>query len=170
MIRTILGLAELSDMSDRVVSHRPERYRIPALSRTFSTSVWIGSKGYSSGRAGEVGQRRDCALRVYVWGIARRRADPAPRGDLPIPRPAYDGRAGGTIHTLREFMENPETTRPHLHKLDPVSRLFFETQFFASGYNDTRQQILTRYGGFFQTAFSRGCSPTRATGRPVLTR
>ena len=54
---------------------------------------------------------------------------------------------GATIHTLMEFMENPEATRVHFHKLDSVSRRFFETQFFSKGFNDTRQQILTRLWG-----------------------
>jgi len=51
---------------------------------------------------------------------------------------------GATVHTLREFMQEPQTTKPHLAKLDPVSKLFFETQFFPHEYDDTRQQILTR--------------------------
>src|SRR3712207_6915316 len=33
---------------------------------------------------------------------------------------------GGTIHTLMRFMEEPETTRPHLPKLDRVSRHFLD--------------------------------------------
>jgi hypothetical protein len=54
---------------------------------------------------------------------------------------------GATIHTLREFMEHPETTRPYLSKLDPTSKIFFETQFFSKMYDDTRRQILTRLWG-----------------------
>ena len=54
---------------------------------------------------------------------------------------------GATIHTLREFMEHPETMRPYLSKLDPTSKIFFETQFFAKMYDDTRRQILTRLWG-----------------------
>jgi hypothetical protein len=54
---------------------------------------------------------------------------------------------GATIHTLMQFMEDPNTTRPHLHKLDFVSRRFFETQFFSKTFDDTRQQILTRLWG-----------------------
>jgi hypothetical protein len=38
---------------------------------------------------------------------------------------------GATIHTLREFMEDPESTRKYFPKLDPVSKIFFETQFFS---------------------------------------
>ena len=54
---------------------------------------------------------------------------------------------GATIHTLREFMEDPEAVRPHLDKLDATSRHFFRSQFFSPSFNDTRQQILTRLWG-----------------------
>jgi hypothetical protein len=54
---------------------------------------------------------------------------------------------GATIHTLMDFMYEPESTRPHLSKLDPVARRFFETQFFSKAFDDTRQQILTRLWG-----------------------
>ena len=67
-----------------------------------------------------------------------------------------------TIHTLREFMESPEKTRPYLSKLDPTSKLFFETQFFASVYDDTRQQILTRlWGVISNSVLARMFSHTR---------
>ena len=46
-----------------------------------------------------------------------------------------------------EFMEEPETTKPYLGKLDPTGAHFFETQFFSNKFNDTRQQILTRLWG-----------------------
>jgi hypothetical protein len=52
-----------------------------------------------------------------------------------------------TIHTLMQFMDDPNATRSHLHKLDSLSRRFFETQFFSKTFNDTRQQILTRLWG-----------------------
>jgi len=54
---------------------------------------------------------------------------------------------GATIHTMLEFVENPEATRPHFDKLDRVSRHFFETQFFSPAFKDTRQQILARLWG-----------------------
>src|SRR3954453_11965205 len=54
---------------------------------------------------------------------------------------------GGTIHTLMQFMEDPEATRPHLEKVDRITRHFFETQFYSTNFNDTRQQILTRLWG-----------------------
>src|SRR4051794_18159354 len=51
------------------------------------------------------------------------------------------------IFTLMDFMEEPELVRPHLAKLDPLSTRFFETQFFASTFDTTRQQILMRLWG-----------------------
>ena len=52
---------------------------------------------------------------------------------------------GATIDTLIDFLQEPETVRPHLGKLaDPITRRFFETQFFNKSFNDTRQQILYR--------------------------
>ena len=54
---------------------------------------------------------------------------------------------GATIHTMREFMESPEATRPYLDRLDPTERHFFETQFYEGTYNDTRKQILARLWG-----------------------
>src|SRR3954452_2878899 len=54
---------------------------------------------------------------------------------------------GATIHTLMQFMENPDATRAHFDKLDRITRHFFETQFFSPSFNDTRQQILTRLWG-----------------------
>jgi hypothetical protein len=59
---------------------------------------------------------------------------------------------GATIHTLREFMEDPEKAKSHLYKLEPISRLFFETQFFSPVYRDTRQQILTRLWGIISNS------------------
>lgn len=54
---------------------------------------------------------------------------------------------GATIHTLMDFMQEPETVRPYLSRLDPTIRRFFETQFFSKEFDSTRQQILTRLWG-----------------------
>lgn len=54
---------------------------------------------------------------------------------------------GATIHTLREFMENPESVIPFTVSLDGSARTFFETQFQDKAFDDTRQQILTRLWG-----------------------
>jgi hypothetical protein len=55
---------------------------------------------------------------------------------------------GATIHDLMDFMQEPQAVRPYLAWLDdPVTKRFFETQFFAKTFDDTRQQILTRLWG-----------------------
>jgi hypothetical protein len=59
---------------------------------------------------------------------------------------------GATIHTLREFMENPEAARPHFEALDGSARHFFETQFASDAFQDTRQQILNRLWGILSSA------------------
>jgi hypothetical protein len=51
------------------------------------------------------------------------------------------------IYTLMDFMQNPDEVRVHLDKLDRSARYFFETQFFSSEFDKTRQQILTRLWG-----------------------
>jgi hypothetical protein len=52
-----------------------------------------------------------------------------------------------TIFTLMDFLEDPELVRPHLSKLDASAARFFHTQFFASTFDTTRQQILMRLWG-----------------------
>jgi hypothetical protein len=52
-----------------------------------------------------------------------------------------------TIHTLMDFMQEPESVSRYLPGLDPISRRFFATQFFDRSFNETRQQILTRLWG-----------------------
>jgi hypothetical protein len=52
---------------------------------------------------------------------------------------------GATIDTLLDFLQEPEAVRPYLGKLtDPITRRFFQTQFFNKSFDDTRQQILYR--------------------------
>ena len=52
-----------------------------------------------------------------------------------------------TIHTLIDFIQEPEKVMPYLSELDAISRRFFETQFFSKAFDDTRQQIATRLWG-----------------------
>src|SRR4051812_12305376 len=54
---------------------------------------------------------------------------------------------GATIYTLMDFMEDPQLVRPYLSQLDPSSARFFQTLFLASGFDNTRQQILMRLWG-----------------------
>ena len=58
-----------------------------------------------------------------------------------------------TIDTLIDFLEEPERVRPYLSKLDdPLTRRFFDSQFFNKSFDDTRQQILYRVYDVLQTA------------------
>ena len=54
---------------------------------------------------------------------------------------------GATIYTLMDFMEEPQLARQYLPRLDPLSRRFFDTRFFQSGFDATRSQILDRLWG-----------------------
>jgi type IV secretion system coupling TraD/TrwB family protein len=58
---------------------------------------------------------------------------------------------GATIHTLVQFMEDPEAARPHFEKVEGSTR-HFETQFAAPAFKDTRQQILNRLWGILSNA------------------
>src|SRR5688500_16226436 len=51
---------------------------------------------------------------------------------------------GATIQTLIELVDNPAAIRSQRHKLDPTSRLFFETQLFAPTHDTTSHQIVSR--------------------------
>jgi hypothetical protein len=54
---------------------------------------------------------------------------------------------GATVHTLRELMEDPAAVAPYLPALEGSARYFFETQFAASTFDDTRRQIQNRLWG-----------------------
>lgn len=52
---------------------------------------------------------------------------------------------GATIATLIDFLEEPEKVRPYLPQLKhPLTRRFFDAQFFNKSFDETRQQILYR--------------------------
>jgi len=162
MIRNILGLSELSDIADRVVLIDPNDIDYPPCLNLFDF-------GLDRLTNYDVVEREKLingaiALYEYMFG-ALLGADLTQRQGVIF---RYLARLlmvvpNATIHTLREFMESPEKTRPYLSKLDPTSKLFFETQFFASVYDDTRQQILTRLWGVISIASLPGCSPTHET-------
>lgn len=52
-----------------------------------------------------------------------------------------------TVHTLLDVMQNGEQFRPYMEQLDPMSRRFFETQFFNKSFDDTKEQIARRLWG-----------------------
>ena len=94
MIRTILGLAELSNMTDRVVLIDPNDIENPPCLNLFDFGL-DRLEGYDPVEREKL-VNGAIALYEYMFGaLARRRADPAARGDFPIPCQASDGRAGG---------------------------------------------------------------------------
>jgi len=58
---------------------------------------------------------------------------------------------GATIHTLIEFMEEPDKIHAYLPQLDPTTQRFFSTQFFSSRFDATRSQITDRLWGIMAT-------------------
>jgi hypothetical protein len=69
---------------------------------------------------------------------------------------------GANIHTLIEFMENPDATAVYVAQLDdPSAQRFVATQFQSPMYATTRQQILSRlYGVLSKPVLSRMFSHT----------
>jgi len=161
MIRTILGLSSLSGLSDRVVLIDPNDIEHPSCLNLFD----FGLDRLSNYDAVEREKLVNGAIALYEYMFgALLGADLTQRQGVIF---RYLARLlmvvpNATIHTLREFMESPEKTRPYLSKLDPTSKLFFETQFFAPVYDDTRQQILTRlWGVISNSVLARMFSHTR---------
>jgi hypothetical protein len=146
MIRTMLGLKDLAALSDRIVLIDPNDIEHPPCLNLFDFG--LDRLGRYSAADREKLINGAIALYEYMFG-ALLGADLTQRQGVIF---RYLARLlmvvpGATIHTLREFMEEPETTREYFGKLDPTSRIFFETQFFSRVYDDTRQQILTRLWG-----------------------
>ena len=161
LIRNIVGLSALSDMADRVVLIDPNDIEHPPCLNLFDFGLDRLSHYDPVEREKLINGA--IALYEYMFG-ALLGADLTQRQGVIF---RYLARLlmvvpNATIHTLREFMESPEKTRPYLSKLDPTSKLFFETQFFASVYDDTRQQILTRlWGVISNSVLARMFSHTR---------
>ena len=50
---------------------------------------------------------------------------------------------GAKIESLIDFLEEPEEVRPYLAKLDdPLTRRFFERQFFNKSFDETRRLVV----------------------------
>lgn len=70
----------------------------------------------------------------------------------------------GTIHTLREILENGESFRPYMETLPGSARLFFATRFFDKTFSETKKQLLTRlWGVLAQPALDRLFSSPKNT-------
>jgi hypothetical protein len=57
---------------------------------------------------------------------------------------------GATIHTLIELMNDATPYLPHIAKLPPGARLFFETEFPHKSFTDTKRQIQRRLWGILE--------------------
>jgi hypothetical protein len=147
MLKNILSLSQVGKMQDRLVLIDPviDIQNPPALN-LFD----LGLKRL--GRYDEIEQEKlingAIALYEYVFG-ALLGAELTNRQGVIF---RYLARLmmtvpGANIYTLMEFMDKPNSVRPHLDKLDRSARYFFETQFFSPDFDTTRHQILTRLWG-----------------------
>ena len=146
MIGKILYLAEMKELSDRLILIDPSDIEHPPALNLFDFGLERLNKLNPVDREKLVNGA--IALYEYLFG-ALLGAELSQRQGVIF---RYLARLmmvvpGATIHNLMDFMQNPETVKPFVSKLDPISRRFFETQFFDKSFNDTRQQILTRLWG-----------------------
>jgi len=146
MLQTILRLAETNEISDRVVYIDPTDIEYPPCLNLFDFGLERLTQYTLVDRERLINGA--IALYEYLFG-ALLGAELTQRQGVVF---RYLARLlmvvpGATVRTLLQFMENPESTRLHLARLDPMSRQFFETQFFSTKFDDTRQQILTRLWG-----------------------
>ena len=146
MIRNILTMASMRELSDRLVLIDPTDIDFPPALNLFDFGL-DRMKGYD-----RLEQERllngAIDLYEYLFGALL-------GAELTQKQGVFFGYLarlmmavpGATIKTLMDFLEDPEQARPYFTKLDKLSRHFLETQFFSSAYSSTRQQILTRLWG-----------------------
>jgi hypothetical protein len=144
LIHNILKLEAVGDMLDRVVLIYPSDIDYPPALNLFDFGL-DRLERYS-----KVDQEKlvngAVSLYEYVFGAVLGAELTAKQGVIF----GYLARLllvvpGATIDTLLDFLQEPETVRPYLGKLtDPITRRFFQTQFFNKSFDDTRQQILYR--------------------------
>src|SRR4051812_29087805 len=146
MIHTILHLAALTQLADRLILIDPNDIEHPPCLNLFDFGL-ARLAAYNPVEREKL-INGAIALYEYLFG-ALLGADLTQRQGVIF---RYLARLmmtvpGATIHTLMQFMEEPDAVQPHLDKLDATSRHFFRSQFFSPSFNDTRQQILTRLWG-----------------------
>src|SRR4051812_9058114 len=142
----VLGIADLANVSDRIVLIDPNDIEYPPCLNLFDFGLDRVTRYSPVEREKLINGA--IALYEYLFG-ALLGADLTQRQGVIF---RYLARLmmtvpGATIHTLMQFMEEPDAVQPHLDKLDATSRHFFRSQFFSPSFNDTRQQILTRLWG-----------------------
>jgi hypothetical protein len=146
LLRNILSMAVIGEISDRIVLIDPNDIAYPPCLNLFDFGLERAVQYTPVEREKLINGA--IALYEYLFG-ALLGAELTMRQGVIF---RYLARLmmvvpGGTIHTFMEFMENPEATHVHLGKLDRLSRHFFETQFPSPAFKDTRQQILARLWG-----------------------
>jgi hypothetical protein len=144
LINTILHLAELPE--DRLVFINPKDLEYPPALNLFD----FGLQRLGTYQAVDRQQLMygAVALYEYLFG-ALLGAEMTQRQDLVFSFLAKLLMVvpNATIDTLLDFMRYPETTRPHIHKLDVRAQDFFTSEFYTSKYDTTRSQIVTRLWG-----------------------
>jgi hypothetical protein len=143
LLRNILRLSSVAEMAERVVLINPNDIENPPALNFFDFGLDRVER-YDL-REREVLINGAIELYEYIFG-ALLGAELTQRQGVVF---RYIARLmthvpHATIHTLMDFMEQPETTRPYLKNLDPTTARFFETHFFSNDFNPTRRQILTR--------------------------
>jgi hypothetical protein len=144
LIHNILKLRAVGDILDRVVLIYPKDINYPPALNLFDFG--LDRAASYTGVEREMLLNGAISLYEYVFGAVLGAELTAKQGVifgylaqllLVVP--------GATIDTLLDFLQEPDSIRPYLPKLtDPITRRFFETQFFNKSFDDTRQQILYR--------------------------
>jgi hypothetical protein len=143
LLKNILNLAVMADIKDRIILIDPYDVDHPPALNLFD----FGLDRITQYSAVEREQLLNSAVSMYEYLFgALLGAELTARQGMIF---RYLARLlmvvpGATIHTFREFIQNPETTIPYYNRLDPNTRLFFETEFSQRKYDETRQQIVTR--------------------------
>ena len=151
LLHNILKLEAVGDIVDRVVLIYPKDLKHPPALNLFDFG-WDRLHGYSDVEQ-ETLLNGAVSLYEYLFGAVLGADLTAKQGVIF----GYLARLllvvpGATIDTLIDFLEEPETVRPYLARLDhPYTRRFFERQFFNKSFDETRQQILYRIYDVVQT-------------------
>jgi type IV secretion system coupling TraD/TrwB family protein len=144
LILTILKLKAVGDILDRVVLIYPKDLKHPPALNLFDFG--LDRLGEYADVDREMLLNGAVSLYEYMFGAVLGADLTAKQGVIF----GYLARLllvvpGATIATLIDFLEEPEKVRPYLPQLKhPLTRRFFDAQFFNKSFDETRQQILYR--------------------------
>ena len=169
MINNLLALEAVGELYERVVLIYPKDIKYPPALNLFDFG--LDRMGRYNEIQKEILINGAISMYEYVFGALLRATLTQRQGVIfrflagllmVVP--------GATIHTLMDFMQTPESVKPHLANIDdPNTRKFFETEFFSKDFDDTRQQIRTRLWVSSQTQRWRGCLRVNAIKSICLT-